>query len=99
VDQGEVRIVNSEEYLARLKLPAWRRMLENWNRQFSEGDPRRYPDVRNFQRDFKRGQKGVIGTEWGLPGVPGQPMTAEDRKTARRNDKRILERFGQPKRG
>jgi hypothetical protein len=98
VNQSEVRIVNSEEYLARLKLPPWRRMLENWNRQFSEGDPQRYPDVRNFQRDFRRGQKGVIGTKWGLPGVPGQPMTAEDRKTARRNAQRILERLGQPKR-
>jgi hypothetical protein len=68
-----------------------RQILDSWNKQFSEGDPRRYPDVRNFRRDFARGQRVVIGTEWGLPGIPGQPMSAEEkRKEAERSRGRIM---------
>jgi hypothetical protein len=77
--QSKINIVNTREYLARLELPPWRQMLESWNKQFSEGDPQRYPDVRNFRRDFDRGQQAVIGTAWGLPGVPGQPMSYQQR--------------------
>ena len=66
-------------------------MLESWNKQFSEGDPRRYPDVRNFRRDFDRGQQAVIGTEWGLPGVPAQPMSAdEERNEAEERKERMI---------
>ena len=91
LDQGRINIVNAGEYLARLKLPPWRRMLESWNKQFSEGDPRRYPDVQNFWRDFMRGQEAVIGTKWGLPGVPGQPMSADE---GRKHIKHFIERYG-----
>lgn len=57
LDQGRINIVNAGEYLARLKRPPWRRMLESWNEQFSEGDPWRYPDVQNFWRDFMRDRR------------------------------------------
>jgi hypothetical protein len=79
LDQSEINVVNTEESLGRVELPPWRRMLESWNKQFSEGDPRRYSDVRNFRRDFDRGQQAVIGTEWGLPAVPGQPLTYQEK--------------------
>jgi len=45
-------------------------------------EARRYSEVRNFRCDFDRGQQAVIGTEWGLPGVPGQPLTYYQRKLA-----------------
>ena len=78
VDQGEIQIVNAEEYLAWIKLPSWRRMLELWNEQLPEPHSWRYKNVRNFQRDCMRGQEAVIGTKWGLPGVPGEPKNAEE---------------------
>jgi hypothetical protein len=91
LDQSGIDIVNTKEYLARLELPPWRQMLDSWNKQFSEDDPRRYPDVRNFRRDFHRGQRVVIGTECGLPGIPGQPMSAkEKRKEAEQSKQRII---------
>ena len=80
VDQGEIQIVNAEEYLAWIKLPSWRRMLELWNEQLPEPHSWRYKNVRNFQRDFRRGQEAIIGTKWGLPGVPGEPKNAEEAK-------------------
>jgi len=80
VDQSEIQIVNAEEYLARLKLPSWRRMLELWNELLPEPHSWRYKNVRNFQRDFRRGQEAIIGTKWGLPGVPGEPKNAEEAK-------------------
>jgi hypothetical protein len=65
--------------------------LESWNKQFSESDPRRYQDVRNFRRDFDRAQQAVIGTGWGLPGHRGQPMSADEgRKKAERGKERII---------
>jgi hypothetical protein len=79
LDQSEIEIVNTEESLARLELPPWRKSMGSWNKQFSEGDPRCYSEVRNFHRDFDRGQQAVIGTEWGLPGVPGQPLTYQQK--------------------
>jgi hypothetical protein len=91
LDQSKINIVNTGEYLARLELPPWRQMLESWNKQFSEGDPRRYSDVRNFRRDFDRGQQAVIGTEWGLPGTPDQPISADEaRKEARERKERLI---------
>jgi hypothetical protein len=64
VDQSEIDLANTGEYLARLKLSPWRQILDSWKKQFSESDPRRYPDVRNVRRDFDRGQQAVIGTKW-----------------------------------
>jgi|SRR5215204_471930 len=79
LDQSKINIVSTGKYLARLELPPWRQMLESWNKQFSEDDPRMYPDIRNFRRDFDRGQQAVIGTELGLPGIPGHPMTYREK--------------------
>lgn len=91
LDQSEINVLDKKEYLARLELPRWRQMLEDWNKQFSEDDPRRYGDVRNFRRDFDRGQRAVIGTEWGLPGVPSQPMSADEkRKEAEQSKERMI---------
>jgi len=90
VDQGEIQIVNAEEYLARLKLPSWRRMLELWNELLPEPHSWRYKNVRNFRRDCMRGQEAVIGTKWGLPGVPGEPKNAE---VVRKDDIKRLRRW------
>ena len=91
VDQSEIDLANTGEYLARLKLPPWRQILDSWNKQFSESDPRRYPDVRNFRRDFDRGQQAVIGTKWGLPSVPGQPMSYQEKVTqAKAREARLI---------
>jgi len=104
LEQSEVRIVNSEEYLAKLALPKWKKMRRLWNERYHRGHDWHYysskdPDARIFRRDFDRGQQAVIGTKWGLPGIPGQPMTAEEAHEARRrNTRRMLERFGQLKR-
>jgi hypothetical protein len=76
VDQIEIQLVNADEHLARLKLPSWRKMLELWNEQL-EHHSWRYKNVRNFRRDFMRGQEAIIGTQWGLPGVPGEPKNEE----------------------
>lgn len=78
VDQSEVQVISAEQHLGRLELPPWRDMLKDWNGQLSNDDPWRYSDVRNFQRDFHRAQLAVIGTNQGLPGVPGMPMTAAE---------------------
>ena len=52
---------------------------------------RRYPEVRNFHRDFDRGQQAVIGTEWGLPGIPGQPLTYQEKLVeAKASKERIM---------
>jgi hypothetical protein len=77
VDQIEIQLVNADEHLARLKFPSWRKMLELWNEQL-EHHSWRYQNVRNFRRDFMRGQEAIIGTQWGLPGVPGEPKNAEE---------------------
>jgi hypothetical protein len=91
LDQSKIKIVSAKEYLARLEHPKWRQMLESWNKQFSEDDPWRYPDLRNFRRGFDRGQRAVIGTKWGLPGVSGQPMSADQkREEAKRSKERII---------
>jgi hypothetical protein len=86
VDQSEIQIVNAEEYMARIKPPSWRRMLELWNEQLREPHSWRYENVRNFRRDFTRGQEAVIGTKWGLPGMLGEP---KDAKEAREDMKRL----------
>jgi len=90
LEQSEVRIVNREEYLAKLTLPKWKEMRQAWNELYPRGHRWHYynstdPDARIFYRDFTRGQQAVIGTRWGLPGVSRQPMTkAEAVERARR---------------
>lgn len=65
--------------------------MQSWNKQFSEDDPWRYPDLRNFRRDFDRGQRAVIVTKCGLPVVSGQPMNPDEkRKEAKRSKERII---------
>jgi len=65
-------------------------MRQVWNELYHRGHKWHYyssndPDARIFYRDFTRGQQAVIGTRWGLPGVPSQPMTkAEAVERARR---------------
>jgi hypothetical protein len=98
LDQSEIRIVSREERLAKLELPKWRVMLRRWNEQHPRSDRWHYenPDetgVQRFQRDFVRGQKAVIGTRFGLPGVPGQPMTRADAKAG---DERMIESLSRP---
>jgi len=98
LEQSEARIVNREEYLAKLTLPKWKVMRRLWNERHPRGHDWHYyssrdPDARIFRRDFDRGQQAVIGTKWGLPGVPNQPMTkAQALERAQRNLREIDER-------
>lgn len=78
VGQSRVHVVSSEEHLGRLELPPWPDMVKRWNAQLSKDDPRRYTEAKYFKRDFKRAQKAVIGTNNGLPGIPGEPKTREE---------------------
>lgn len=81
VAQSTVQVINAKERLGRLELPSWRDLMRRWNDSLSAADdPRHYSNPRNFQRDFKRAQRAVIGTDWGLPGVPGVPKSAAEAK-------------------
>lgn len=85
VDQSKIRVINSRERLGRLELPPWRDLMERWNNSLrAADDPRRYSNYKNFQRDFRRAQSAVIGTNHGLPGVPGMPMSAAEVKAGSR---------------
>jgi hypothetical protein len=60
-------------------------MLNRWNERFPASHRWHYENaertgVQRFHRDFGRGQEAVIGTKYGLPGVPGQPQTAAEVK-------------------
>ena len=98
LDQSEIRIVSRDERLAKLELPKWREMLRRWNEEHPRGNKWHYENpeatgVQRFQRDFVRGQKAVIGTRFGLPGIPGQPMTRAGAKTG---VERTVENFSRP---
>ena len=84
VGLSEIVVVSEKENLGKLVLSdRWRRLRELWDDHLSAGHAWRYGENgwRNFHRDFMRGQKAAIGTEWGLPGYPGQPVTyAETQK-------------------
>lgn len=83
VAQSEVQVLNTRERLGCLNLPPWRDLMKCWNDSLPADDPRRYSNSRNFSRDFRRAQRAVTGTDHGLPGIPGQPMSlAEAKKRA-----------------
>lgn len=80
VSLSYVRVKSIEENLARIEIPKWRDMLRSWNKDHPPGDKWHYEDeegkgVKRFHRDFKRGQHAVVGSDFGLPGDPNQPMT------------------------
>ena len=77
VTRSKLQVVNREEGLAKLTIPTWKELREIWNEQYPEGHRWHYGKNREyrFSRDFYRGQEAVIGTRYGLPGVPGQPMS------------------------
>lgn len=90
VSRSELRVVNREEGLAKLIVPAaWKELRELWNKQYPEGHEWHYHKKKEhrFGRDFYRGQEAVIGTRDGLPGVPGQPMS---RAEAQGIEKRLI---------
>ena len=83
VGQSKLVMVNERENLGKLVLPGtgkWRDLRKQWDDHLPADHAWRYGEIgwRNFHRDFMRGQKAVIGNRWGLPGYPGQPMTAEE---------------------
>jgi hypothetical protein len=99
LDKAEVEITDRGERLGKLALSmTWREILEDWNRVYPEADAWHYKNARttgvqNFRRDFDRGQEAVIGTRFGLPGVPDQPRTAAETKAA---FERMLENLKRP---
>lgn len=96
VDRGYVCVKSVEENLARIAIPKWRDMLRSWNEDHPPGNEWHYEDeegkgVQRFHRDFKRGQRMVIGSYSGLPGDPNQPMTRAELKAYHEH---IMERWG-----
>ena len=80
VEQAEIAVISEKENLGKLVLPdSWRELRKLWDDHLPTDHAWKYGENgwRNFQRDFKRGQEAVIGNEYGLPGVPAQPRTAE----------------------
>lgn len=77
VSRAYVRFRSKEGCLARLELLPWADLVKSWNTELPEDDPRRYKEAKYFKRDFHRAQLAVIGTDEGLPGVPGQPITVD----------------------
>lgn len=83
VDHSDLQIVNREENLAKLTMPSWKELRELWNERYPQNHEWHYGKDRahRFSRDFlERGQEAVIGTKWGLPGVPGMPKGEEEVK-------------------
>lgn len=78
VSHSELRILNREEGLAKLIVPAeWKELRELWNKRYPEDHEWHYHRKKEhrFSRDFYRGQEVMIGTQYGLPGAPGQPRS------------------------
>lgn len=80
VSYSQLKVVHRKEGLAKLTIPGWKMLRELWNERYPEGHEWHYPKKKEhrFSRDFYRGQEAVIGTQYGLPGVPHQPMTAAE---------------------
>jgi hypothetical protein len=76
LDKSQVSVVSESEHLGRVTLPdTWRDLRKSWDKQFPVGHAWRYGEhnERNFYRDFMRGQRTVIGTQYGLLGT-AQPF-------------------------
>jgi hypothetical protein len=89
VAQSEVHIVKKGgifgRWRARLSLPKWKELRSEWNESYPTKHPWHYgqkdPHAKLFRRDFVRAQEAIIGTPYGLPGIPGRPMTqAEEQR-------------------
>jgi hypothetical protein len=86
VAQSNVHIVKKGGLLgrwrARLSLPRWKELRSEWNEKYPVRHPWHYgqrdPDAKVFRRDFVRAQEAIIGTRYGLPGIPGRPMTQSE---------------------
>ena len=90
--QSEVHIVKKPKlagflghWRARLSLPKWKELRRQWNEKYPAGHEWHYgqkdPHAKLFRRDFVRAQEKIIGTPYGLPGIPGRPMTrAEEQR-------------------
>ncbi len=96
VGQAQFDTKDAGRLLARLKLPPWPQIKEAWNKQCPESDPGHYKEAKYFKRDFKRAQQAILGTDQGLPGIPGQPMSRDEVKEMNRRmregNKRMLEK-------
>jgi hypothetical protein len=89
VAQSDVHIVKKREMAgllghgrARLRLPKWKELRREWNERYPAGHEWHYgqkdPHAKLFRRDFVRAQEKIIGTPYGLPGIPGWPMTRDE---------------------
>ena len=80
VGRSEIVVASEKENLGKLVLSdSWRELQKLWDDHLPTDHAWRYGEKgwRNFHRDYMRGQEAVIGNEYGLPGVPHQPRTAE----------------------
>jgi len=79
VGRSEVEVVSDAEHLGKLVLrESWRELRRLWDANLPPGHAWSYGEknVRNFYRDFMRGQQDVTGSKWGLLAIPNQPRTA-----------------------
>jgi hypothetical protein len=94
LERSQVKLVNRNEYLARLIIPdKWAEIMRDWNELHGPGHPWHYTEVSNFRRDFGRGQQAIAGTKYALTGIPGEPRTVAE---AQASIGRILEALGRP---
>jgi hypothetical protein len=78
VAHSDLEILSETEGLAKLIIPLpWKVLRNLWNEWYPQTHEWHYhkKQEHRFSRDFYRGQEAVIGTQYGLPGIPNQPMT------------------------
>lgn len=78
---SKLDVVSEEEGLAKLTIPhSWKVLRNLWNERYPQTHNWHYhrKEEHRFSRDFYRGQEAIIGTRYGLPGIPNQPMTAAE---------------------
>ena len=80
--QSEASVLGQDKLrkrpLGKLVLPRWKELRRRWNEVYPSEHKWHYgqddPHAKIFRRDFSQGQETVIGTRYGLPGIPRQPM-------------------------
>jgi len=94
LDHSKVEVVSEAEGLGKLTLHEnWRNLRRSWDDTLPVDSPWRYGEqgLRNFRRDFGRGQQAITDGTQGLPAIPGQPKTQSE---SRAYFAQFLERWG-----
>jgi hypothetical protein len=60
VEVGDSEAGPAQPTKPKLVQPAWRTLLDLWNRRYPEGHDWHYGDVRNLRRDFGRAERAIV---------------------------------------